>query len=97
MDKILSPTTGKSDLLIFNGRLTNEELLELLLQQVARMAQTRRFIKEKSKNKSGEIRKAEVKNEFVVLCKNLFRTFPSLPGELAEPCNFYDDLTSSAG
>ena len=72
--------------------------LELLLQQVARMAQTTRFIKEKSyKNKSDEIRKAEVKNEFVVLCKNLFRTFPSLPGELAEPCNFYDDLTSSAG
>ena len=72
--------------------------LELLLQQVARMVQTTRFIKEKSyKNKSDEIRKAEVKNEFVVLCKNLFRTFPSLPGELAEPCNFYDDLTSSAG
>ena len=33
-------------------------------------------------------RNEAVKNEFLALCKNLFRTFPSLPEELAVSCNF---------
>ena len=51
------------------------------------MVQTSRFMYEKCKIKSGEIRKEAVKNEFLALCENLFRTFPSLPKELAVSCN----------
>ena len=88
LNKNLSPYHRKARLReFFNGRLSNEELLELALPQVARMVQTSQFIYEKCKNKSGEIRKEAVKNEFLALCENLFRTFSLTPKELAVSCN----------
>ena len=56
--------------------------MELALRQIAKNIQTSQFIYEKCKIKSGEIRKAAVKNEFIELCKHIFRTFPSLPKEI---------------
>ena len=47
------------------------------------------FIYEKCKKRAGETRKAAVKNEFIELCDHIFRTFPSLPKEIAlssSPC-----------
>ena len=88
LDRNLSPYHRKARLTEFlNGRLSKEEFLELALPQVARIVQTSRFMYEKCKTKSDEIRKEAVKNEFLALCENLFRTFPSLPKELAVSCN----------
>ena len=50
---------------LFQGRLTSEELVELALPQIAKIIQTSQFIYEKCKTKSGEIRKAAAKNEFI--------------------------------
>lgn len=88
LDRNLSPYHRKARLReFFNGRLSKEELLELALPQVARMVRTSRFMYEKCKIKSGEIRKEAVKHEFLAVCENLFRTFPSPPKELAVSCN----------
>ena len=63
--------------------------MELALPQIAKIIQTSQFIYKKCKKKSGEMRKAPVKNEFIELCEHIFRTFPSLPKEIAlssSPC-----------
>ena len=90
LDKDLSPCQRKARLReLFKGRLTSVELVELALPQIAKIIQTSQFIYEKCKKKSGEIRKAAVKNEFIELCEHIFRTFPSLPKEIAlssSPC-----------
>lgn len=63
LDRNLSPYHRKARLReFFNGRLSKEELLELALPQVARMVRTSRFMYEKCKIKSGEIRKEAVKH-----------------------------------
>ena len=46
--------------------------MELALPQIAKIIQTSQFIYEKCKTKSGEIRKAVVKNEFIELCEHIF-------------------------
>ena len=46
--------------------------MELALTQIAKIIQTSQFIYEKCKTKSGEIRKAVVKNEFIELCEHIF-------------------------
>ena len=74
---------------LFQGTLTSEELVELALPQIVKIIQTSQFIYEKCMTKSGEIRKAAAKNEFIKLCEHIFRTFPSLPKEIAQsssPC-----------
>ena len=88
LDKDLSPYRRKARLReFFNGRLSNEELVEIALPQIAKTVQTSQFMYEKCRNKSGEIRREALKNEFIELCENIFRTFPSLPRELAvSPC-----------
>ena len=90
LDKDLSPCQRKARLReLFKGRLTSEELVELALPRIAKIIQTSQFVYEKCKKKSGEIRKAAVKNEFIELCEHIFRTFPSLPKEIAlssSPC-----------
>ena len=90
LDEDLSPCQRKARLReLFKGRLTSEELVELALPQIAKIARASQFIYEKCKKKSGEIRKEAVKNEFIELCEDIFRTFPSLPKELAlssHPC-----------
>ena len=84
LDKDLSPCQRKARLWeLFKGRLTSEELMELALPQIAKMIQTSQFIYEKCKKNSGEIRKAPVKNKFIELSEHIFRTFPSLPKEIA--------------
>ena len=90
LDKDLSPCQRKARLReLFKGRLTSEELVELALPQITKIIQTSQFVYEKCKKKSGEIRKAALKNEFIELCEHIFRTFPSLPKEIAlssSPC-----------
>ena len=69
-----APNTGKPDLEFFGGRLIKEDLLRLglALPQVARKVQTSCFRKEQE---------GAVKIVFLVLCENLFKTFPSLPNK----------------
>lgn len=91
LDKDLSTYHRKARLReLFKERLTDDELVEFALPQLAKIVQTSQFMYEKCRiQKSGEIRKEAVKTNFTELCENIFRTFPSLPRELSaspNPC-----------
>ena len=85
LDKDWSPCQWKARLReLLKGKLTSDELVELTLAQKrvstnsaqnAKVIQISQFIYEKCKKKSGETRKAAVKNEFIELCVHIFRAW----------------------